>query len=70
MRECRTYGSERGATGNGRPYRDPTSGHLPTTFCIEHAAKRPLTAARASMLIAIRFQDNDGVANSLLTMIV
>jgi predicted MFS family arabinose efflux permease len=22
MRECRTYGSERGATGNGRPYRD------------------------------------------------
>ncbi len=22
MRECRTYGSVRGALGNGRPYRD------------------------------------------------
>jgi hypothetical protein len=26
MRECRTYGSERGATGNGRPYRDQRLG--------------------------------------------
>jgi len=23
MRECRTYGSVRGARGNPRPYRDP-----------------------------------------------
>jgi hypothetical protein len=25
MRECRTYGSVRGALGNGRPYRDQVS---------------------------------------------
>src|SRR5277367_2361055 len=28
MRESRSYGSERGAFSNGRPYRDRTDGHL------------------------------------------
>jgi hypothetical protein len=38
MRECRTYGSVRGALGNQRPYRDPNAG-LPHIYGHEVAEK-------------------------------
>ncbi len=37
MRECFTYGSVRGAAGNGCPYRDPRS---PAPESVEAAQKR------------------------------
>ncbi len=42
MRECCTYGSERGAPSNGRPYRDPT---LTRTLC--RAPQSSVSAIRA-----------------------
>jgi hypothetical protein len=46
MRECRTYGSERGATGNGRPYRDLRSAHVKVFGCRPHDGRATRTGGR------------------------
>jgi lipoprotein-anchoring transpeptidase ErfK/SrfK len=57
MRECRTYGSERGAAGNGRPYRDRNK----DTLYRIHGTNQPEYIGHAISSGCIRMTNEDAI---------